>query len=215
MRFWDYCSKQTASTESLGYEDNLKDTVDLSNFPNLKVLATAHSKRLLNIGCCNQLISLSLHKLNSSTKDLCELPRIETLKEFFLFQSTITSLEGIDRFENLSNLGLFILPKLSRIGGIAALAQKLENLEIESCKKIIDYETLREMKTLRKVQLFMAGQIPSLKFITSMPSLSILSFVQTKIIDGDLSYCEPLDQVAFDEKRHYNRRRKDFGKRIG
>ena len=64
------------------------------------------------------------------------------------------------------------------------------------------------------------GDISSLDFIESMNNLKFLSFVDTNIIDGDLTPCLRLEYVGTIDKRHYNLRaselphNKDFAFRL-
>ena len=48
------------------------------------------------------------------------------------------------------------------------------------------------------------ADIPSLAFIGKLQKLEFLSFVGTKILDGDLSFCERLEYTGFDNKKNYS-----------
>jgi hypothetical protein len=90
------------------------------------------------------------------------------------------------------------------------LSQSIETLFIESCKKITDYEILGNLKFLKKLRISDSGEIQSLSFIKQLKDLDFLSFWGTKVLDGDISHCEGIKFVGFDDKRHYNRKSKDF-----
>ena len=53
-------------------------------------------------------------------------------------------------------------------------------------------------------------EIPSIRFIGNMKSLKKFTFVNTNVLDGDLSACTSLEYVGFLDKKHYSHKRKDF-----
>jgi hypothetical protein len=198
--------------EYIGLADNGKDILDLSNFPNLKTLAVDFGPRLKKLESCNNLESLTLSKFKCKTDDLEALPPLHKLEELTLLISPISSLKGIGRCVSIKKLKLYSLTKLISIEDLSGLAKTLESLEILSCKKIGDYESLRKVKSLKTIKLGDSGVIKSLRFLEELPNLEFFSFVGTNVLDGDLSYCKGIGYVGFDEKRHYNLKMKDFKK---
>ncbi len=51
-------------------------------------------------------------------------------------------------------------------------------------------------KNIKKMLILDCGSIQSLEFINKMTSLEFLSFGQTNILDGNLSYCKRLNYVG-------------------
>jgi hypothetical protein len=73
-----------------------------------------------------------------------------------------------------------------------------------------DYGVLGEISSLKKIMLTNSGEIKSLSFINKLPNLKFISFVNTNVKDGDLSYCEGIEYVGFNNKKHYNYKSEDF-----
>ena len=99
--------------KSLGFSDNKRDIIDLSNFPNLESLSCDYSPRLKGLETCKNLISLVLTGFKTKSKDLCKLPLFLKLERFYLFQTDISTLLGIERFRNLKYLEIFSASKLT------------------------------------------------------------------------------------------------------
>jgi Leucine-rich repeat (LRR) protein len=194
----------------LGVPDNGKDRLDLSKLRKLKTLACDYSDRLKGLETCSNIESLTLSNYKSQDGDLTSLPELNSLEHLSLIQPKVVSLKGIEKFKNLKKLEIYGASKLETIAPIQLLSNSLENIEIERCKKIKDYEALRNFSKLKKIIISESGEIKTLVFITTLPKLKFLSFVGTNVLDGDISYCEGLSYVGFDDKRHYSHKMKQF-----
>ncbi|MFZ1807525.1 MAG: hypothetical protein WAU36_09900 [Cyclobacteriaceae bacterium] len=196
----------------LGFADNKKDIIDLSNFPNLESLACDYSSRLKGLETCKNLMDLILTGYKSKAKGLSEMPLFLNLRELFLFKTDITTLQGIERFSNLKKLEMFSASKLETIAALQALSNSIEEIQVEQCKKINDYETLGKVKSLKKIILSESGEIKSLAFVKELPRLEFISFWGTNVLDGNIKYCEGLSYVGFDNKKHYTHKSEQFKK---
>jgi len=194
----------------LGVLDNKKDVVDLNNFPNLITLNCSLTKRLTGLENCKKLRNLTVSDYKSKSNDLTAFPVLEKLQSLNLIITSITSLQGIERFSDLKKLEIFRASKLERISSLLTLSESLESLEIEQCKKIMDYEILGRMQSLRKIILSNSGEIKSLSFVQQLPLLDFISFWGTNVLDGNLNYCKKINFVGFDNKRHYTHKVDDF-----
>ncbi|HBG70028.1 MAG: hypothetical protein A2W93_07530 [Bacteroidetes bacterium GWF2_43_63] len=194
--------------KKLGFADNGKNIIDLSNFPELTSLACDYSKRLIHLESCAKLMHLSLTGYKPSCRSLIELPELPNIEGISLYKSNIATLNGIEKFQRLSELELYGLSKLEKIESLISLKESLTQIEIENCKKISDYYFLGELKKLQTLRISDSGQIENLSFIRKMTNLKFLSFVGTNILDGDISHCLHLDYVGFDNKRHYSHKMK-------
>jgi hypothetical protein len=56
----------------------------------------------------------------------------------------------------------------------------LEEVEIEKCKNVKDYEVLGKLTSLRKIVLTESGVINSIAFVKKLPKLRFLAFWGTK-----------------------------------
>ena len=113
--------------------------------------------------------------------------------------------------ENLSELRELELTYLSKLTDIDELIhlKKLKVLSFEACKNV-DFTSISKIKNLEKLLMINCGELPSLQFIEDLPKLKFLVFNKTNVVDGDLSYCERLEYVGFDNKRHYTHKMSDF-----
>ena len=191
---------------TLGFADNKKTVIDLSNFPNLSSLACEFSKRILSLETCEQLRSLTLTRFKSTDRTLEELPRLASLTTLDLFIPNVASLLGIGKFPILRELTLFKASHLDDISALKNVKDTLKILEFDSCKRIGNYETLSEMKALNRLIIVNSAPIQSLSFVYALANLEFLSFVGTNLVDGDLSPVIGLNYVGFENKQHYSHR---------
>ena len=192
----------------LGALDNGKNQIDLSCFPNLETLACNITIRLKALESCKMLKSLTVSRYNG-VGNLRGLPPLHSLEHLSLIKTSVNELAGVELFSNLQRLELYCAPALKTIAALTSLTQ-LKELSIEACKKVTDYAALGRIDTLEKILLTNSGEIPSLAFIKSLLHLRFISFVGTNVRDGDISHCAGLEYVGFDDKRHYNRKMRDF-----
>lgn len=196
----------------LSVPDNGKDTVDLSLFPKLEMLACKYSERLQGLESCSNLKSLTVSNYKSKTKDLATLPSLNNLEHLSLIKTDITTLYGVEGYSNLKKLEIFNASKLEAIATMQALSSSLEEIQVEQCKKIKDYETLGKVKSLKKIILSESGEIKSLAFVKELPLLEFISFWGTNVLDGNIKYCEGISYVGFDNKMHYTHKSEQFKK---
>jgi len=196
----------------LSVPDNGNDTVDLSSFTKLEMLACKLSNRLIGLESCSNLKSLTVSNYKSKIKDLSALPSLNDLEHLSLIKTDITTLQGIERFSNLKKLEMFSASKLETIAALQALSNSIEEIQVEQCKKINDYETLGKVKSLKKIILSESGEIKSLAFVKELPRLEFISFWGTNVLDGNIKYCEGINYVGFDNKKHYTHKSEQFKK---
>ncbi len=196
----------------LGFADNKKDVIDLSNFTKIESLACDYSSRLKGLEACKKLKDLTLTGYKTKNKDLSELPFFLEINKFFLFQTDIATLQGIERFSNLKILEIFSAPKLQTIASLQALSNSLEEIQVEQCKNINDFEILEKVQSLKKIIISNSGEIKTLSFVKELPQLEFISFWGTNVIDGNIKHCEGINYVGFDNKKHYTHKLEEFKK---
>jgi len=131
------------------YLEKQRFTLDISRFEKLNHLGTYYWKGLINIEKAYSLKSIVLLKLpDINLERISELKGLETLH---VYSSKIQSLEGIQNL-SIKKLSLARNNLLEDIEAIKEL-NKLERLNIEKCKKIIDHEIIEEMKSKIKVTI--------------------------------------------------------------
>lgn len=190
----------------IGIEDNGKDVIDFSNFPNLEDCREFYfNKRQINIESCKKLKSLRALKYKSKSGDLSELPFIPSLEKLKLLYVNATSLKGIERFSYLKAISLYRAHKLESLDDLVSLSDVLEEFELEGKTKIVDYHALGKLGAIKRLFLTNVGDIKDLSFLETLPSLNHFVFMDSNVVDGDLSYCKKVNGwVAFTNKKHYS-----------
>jgi|LSQX01.2.fsa_nt_gb protein phosphatase 1 regulatory subunit 7 len=190
----------------IGAEDNGKDVIDFSNFPNLEDCREFYfNKRQINIDSCKKLKFLRALKYKSKSGDLSELPFIPSLEVLKLLYVNATSLKGIERFSYLKAISLYRAHKLESLDDLISLSDVLEEFELEGKTKIFDYHALGKLRVVKRLFLNNVGDIKDLSFLETMPSLKHFAFMDSNVVDGDLSYCKKVNGwVAFTNKKHYS-----------
>ncbi|HCE42839.1 MAG TPA: hypothetical protein DET40_04775 [Lentisphaeria bacterium] len=196
----------------LGLPDNQIDTVDLSDFPNLTVLACMITERLKGLEACKNLKSLTFSYYKPKSNDLTSLPALESLQHLSIIVSGIITLRGIERYCNLRKLEIFQASKLERILQLQSISNLVE-IEFDKCKNLRDWEILGNMQSLKKIIISDSGSFKNLAFVKRLPNLEFISFCGTNVLDGNIRYCEGIKYVGFDDKRHYTHKMKDFKER--
>lgn len=196
----------------LSVPDNGKDTVDLSSFPKLEMLACKYSQRLRGLELCNNLKSLTISNYKSKSKDLTTLPLLNSLEHLSLNKPDTTTLQGVGRYIRLKKLEIFGASKLEVLSALRTSSGSLEELKVEQCRRIFDYESLGKVKSLKKIILSNSGEMKSLDFVKELPLLEFISFWGTKVLDGNIKHCEGIRYVGFDYKKHYTHKMEQFEK---
>jgi hypothetical protein len=193
----------------LSIPDNKKDIIDLSNFPELETLAFDFSDRLKGLDNTKKLKSVTINNYKSKNKNLSSLPSLPFLEHFNLVKPNINSLHGIEKFTNLKRLEIYGASKLEIIGDISKLIM-VEQISIEKSKNIRDFEALKHLPNLKKLMLTESGKVNSLSFVKKLHKLEFISFWGSNILDGNITYCEDINYVGFDNKKHYTHKSEHF-----
>ncbi|WP_020059915.1 hypothetical protein [Bacillus sp. 123MFChir2] len=184
--------------------------LELNRLTGLECLSMYCDKKVTGLQELSNLKSLSLWKYSSKNRDLNELKNLRKLETLNLTQSKINSISGVENLESLKTLKLNYLRTLTTIEHFKYTNGDLRYLEIEACKKIKDFYEIKYLKSLEVLNLFNCGDIPTINFIQALNHLKHFSFVESNIIDGDISFCEGIEFVSFTDKRHYSHKNKHF-----
>jgi len=188
-----------------------KQPLELVNFPLLRELRVQWWPKLRLGDVLASLRVLSLSNYAPSSGDLTGLPEIPALDDLDLVQSHKLALSGIDRFPKIRRLTVAYFPRLVDLSPLTAFVDHaLEILEFGNCPKLASHDQVRAIRSLRRLAFNRCGEIPSLSFLDDLQALESFSFVDTNIVDGDLTPCLRLQFAGFFNKRHYSRRESDF-----
>lgn len=158
------------------------------------------------------LRELHLHRFRPESHDLSDLPAMPSLEDFAVINSPIRSLEGLGKQKRLIRLELSYCRKLGSLQGLLPLASQLRRLECQRCPSLSEYGTLAQMHSLEALRLNRCAAMPSLKFVKTMMALRDIRFVDTDVLDGDMTPLmahKELRAVAFTAKHHFSHRPND------
>lgn len=190
-----------------------KNKLDFSNFPHLEVLRAGWGTGLKNLDCCRKLRRLYFSKFNPKSKNLLSFSNLTSVEELELVQSTIESLEGVEKLIKLNALELYYMRNLEDFSSLLSLRKTLTKLRFGHCKKLEGIEKVAELGSLKALAITDCGEIPSIGFITRLKNLDFFSFVNTNVIDGDLTPlldCKSLTFAGFLNKRHYSHKSEEI-----
>jgi len=191
-----------------------KGRVDLTYNPIIEDLSVVMSKNIIGLYTLKRLKKLRLWKYKPKSKDLSEISALKLIEELAITNSTIESLNGCGRLENLQKLELNYLNKLCYLNGLEGNLHSLTKLEFESCKKIKNHEFVKCLTNLQKLGFNSCGNIETIGFIDNMLNLRHFTFLNTNIVDGNLEPCIGIEYVAFTNKKHYTHKERDFIKKV-
>jgi len=80
----------------------------------------------------------------------------------------------------------------------------IKHLQINNSKKLKNHDVVSNLEYLEVLSLNSCGKISSLTFLNKMFNLQSFYFVDTDVLDGDLSPLLNLGNVGFLNKRHFS-----------
>lgn len=186
-----------------------KTELDCSQFPKLERCGLDWHKKVRALSECETLKRLYVgHYSRKETADFAKLVNLHSLE---IASSPVESLEGLGSLRALKMLGLYNLRCLASLRGIETLTN-LEQLRVVTCRKLTAIEEVRPLTNLRMLNFDNCGDIDSLDPLEALTQLKHVGFIDsTNIVDGDLSVLTRLphlENVFFNNRRHYNQRRK-------
>jgi protein phosphatase 1 regulatory subunit 7 len=184
--------------------------VDLARIPNIEEFSTSRFINILNLDKCKKLKDLGITYYNPKNRNMDELATLENLINLGVVRSRIESLKGLGNLHRLKHIFLYNFPNLRCLDELENISGNLIVLRFVGCKRIENFEYVSCLKQLKVLAFDNCGDIPNIKFIKQMPELKAFVFVDSNIVDGDLSPCIGLEFVGFLNKRHYSHKRDGF-----
>jgi hypothetical protein len=187
--------------------------VNFSQFSELKELSIDWQKADTLPMNGSKLARLSLWGYSPNSKDLCGVPTYPQLTYLRLTQGTVENLKDIERFGSLIEAEFAYLKHLKSISAIGI--SEIKKLEIDTCRRIEDFESLSKCKNLEHLLYCNNASLKSLSIIKKFKNLTNFRFVNTNIIDGDMTPLFGLKSVGFLNKRHYSHTIEQIASEIG
>ena len=156
-------------------------------------------------------IELRLYDEKRNQIELGDISNSGILRKITLMQCAIQSLNGIEKFPQLSSLVLYNNRRLSDISALANVSNSLKTFAIESSFRVSDFTVLSQLVNLEHLHLYGHNTIPNLQFLNNMKKLKTFCFTMN-VEDGDLTLCKKLPYVSCKNRRHYNLRDDDLPK---
>jgi hypothetical protein len=147
------------------------EKLNLKKFEKLEILGCDYRK-VENLSDCRNLKSISLHFYNQ--ENLIEMQKLINLEMLFLYRTNILNFNGLEKLENISKIELHNSPKLESLNGLPNNSEKLKILFIFNAKKLNNYEKLKTLKNIKRLQLVSGGEIENLEMFEKMENLEFL-----------------------------------------
>lgn len=189
--------------------------LDLTKLTKLEFLTLPilrHKKETYKFENCVSLKYLFLPSLNvDDSLSLKSIRHLKNLKILSMHRVKLKSLEGIGALSGLEYLEIDYTKNLADISDLSKCSS-LIGLEFQNCPNLKNVSVLGELKKFRILQLWNCQNIESLKCLNHS-DIEYLNFYSSNIRDGDLSFLDNLPSsktLRFQNKRHYNRKSKEF-----
>lgn len=200
--FVDICAVESCKNLKILSINRNRQAISYADFKRLQDLRLFWHNKVVLPKDGTGLRRLQLTSYRAS--DLSNLPVYPDLNRLRIIGSTISSLEGAQRYKRLEDCLFAYCPKLRDASLLAETCLSLKEVEFNHCKRLRDFAFLRECRNIEFLRLLCCGSIESIGFIEDMPKLKRLSFHGTNILDGDLWPCLGLDFVGFENRCHYS-----------
>lgn len=180
------CIESVSNLRGLRLESP-KGGLDFSCFPQLEEFIGDWHRDSTGIGKCGELRRLHAFGFRSTQPDFSSLADCVRLERLILVRPGITSLGDIDALEDLRYLDIAYAPKIKDLTPLAASKVDLREIQLTNLKNISDYAPLARIRRLRRLILSRCAPMADLAWTMGMDYLDFFTFVETKVLNGDLS----------------------------
>ncbi len=179
--------------------------IDFTRFPQLEEVSLEWREGASSLYDCATLRHVFIN--NCSAKSLDVFHKLNRLEYLSLKSPRLEMIGNVPTLQSLSFLGVYNAGRLYSLAGVEQFPN-LEMLEIERCRKISNIVPVASLRRLQRLMFANCGDIDSLKPVAELKELREVFFHEsTRIVDGDLTPLKSLphlEDVSFQERRHYN-----------
>lgn len=150
--------------------------------------------------------------INGTPRRFMEMQSLPSVRELRLRGGACEGLDGVEQWEGICEL------RISRMSGLRSVEPvsrmpRLEDLWVEGCKRIHDWDALAVAKRLRTIVL---GKVhmATIGWVRKCKSLEEIRFADVDIEDGNVEHLEVLDRVKFLDKKKYSHTCEEINARI-
>lgn len=134
--------------------------------------------------------------------DLSELTAYPSLEYLSCTQGKLRSLNGASSIAKLKTACFHYQKCLASVADLSH--SPVETLVLDRCPKVTDVETLTMCSALKEFFYIKCRPLQSLRFLNHMKAIEVFTFVETNVLDGDMSPLLRLLYSGFDDKRHFS-----------
>jgi len=148
-----------------------------------------------------------LNHLNYEKNPILDLLPADKTLYLHLTYANIKNFNCFQNFTKIKRLETHYCPKLETDNGLSKFSDTIEFLHINQSKKFIFSDELLQLNKLKVLCLNACAPIENLDFLKNFPQLIDFRFVDTKVLDGNLSPIlehPTIRTVGFLDKKHYN-----------
>lgn len=200
--------------QSLEISTYCRTPIEFSSFPRLKRCSLEWRTGAESVFECATLQDLFINQYKGASSDY--FGQLSNLHTLGVLNSPLKDIIHFASLEKLRSLRLANLRQLRSLDGIGNL-RHLTEFTLHNCRNVTSIDCLSNITSLKALYLLNGGDIESLKPIENLPLLQKLIFYEsTNILDGDLSFAfanKNITEVAFQDRKHYSHKRRDFGVR--
>lgn len=180
--------------------------IDFSCFPELESFWGDWHPDHKNIPTCRELRYLDVWHYNAPSQDLVKLVGLVRLEHLRIVQTNLTSLAGIEVLEDVRYLTVSHATRLESLDALAG-HDSIREIDFTTANRIQSYGPLAKIRRLRRLKLSRCAAMPNLKWLAGMENLDFFAFVDTNVVDGDLSPLLKLPRLRYVgtlDKKHYS-----------
>ncbi|MEP0265600.1 hypothetical protein [Dokdonia sp.] len=199
------------SLKGLFINEHTKPKVDMSNFPNLRLLSCDWNLKILNISTLKKLQQFNLFQYKPKSKNLMELSTLSSLKYLKLGSGNYESLKGLNKLKNLRELRIYSNRSVKTDDTI--ILESVEALYISSCKSY-DHDFYKSFPNLKILHLESSNDLESLKpILDNLINLKEINICGIKVLEEDNTYWKDYKNITtlnFFNRKHQKLKTKDF-----
>ncbi|MGZ8252015.1 MAG: hypothetical protein ACXWT7_06705 [Methylophilaceae bacterium] len=173
--------------EALDINDDLNLVRNLSPFKCLRSLRQNWGSDISFPEKMPLLETLGLAHFHPKIGNFNDLPEAPNLRKIGIVLARVSSFEGLQKYNLLTDLGFYRLAGLEDVSAIEHLTS-LKEFELESCRGTYDISSaVKYCSELNKLTYINCPELNSLSFISHLPKLKEFIFPNTLVKDGNLS----------------------------
>lgn len=190
---------------------------DITPFTWLESLGQPWTKEFRVSASLDRLKVLALDGFRPASGDVMDLSVLPALERLSFYRTRLQSLKGLETMHSLREFSADSAPKLEDIDPIGNL-KELRELSFENCKVARGFADLVQGEHMLKLQYMKCSPLEHLRFVSRLRSLQSFVFMDTDVLDGDMSplVAHPtLAHVALTKKKHFTLSERHINEQIG